>query len=47
MVNGKPNMLWLRDCSPFTIYRSLFFAMLHALLVLSLPKDALCDLDWL
>ena len=31
-VNGNPIMPWLRDCSPFAIYRSLFFfAMRHAL----------------
>jgi hypothetical protein len=26
-VKGKPIMRWLRNCSPFTIYRLLFFTL--------------------
>jgi len=38
-VNGKPIMRWLRNCSPFTIYRLLLFTLC------AMPY-ALCELTW-
>jgi hypothetical protein len=37
-VNGKPITRWLRDGSPFTIYRSMFFSLCSM-------RYALCKLD--